>query len=169
MLTDLEYTPLEYVCMRMRETDKREIYALRPHDNALQLACEAHALIRNSGRGMVGWANGRPAAVCAFTESWPGMWEVWMFGTDDFKNCAIEMLRWFRKEANVILSERLGRRLQCDSAAYHEEAHKMIKALGGLEECRFRAYGKHGDDFIRFVWLNGENDAVLRPKFTRAA
>lgn len=155
--------------MNMREADKREVYALRPHDSPLQLAAEAHAMIKNMGRGRIGWAKGRPAAVCAFTESWPGTWEIWMFGTDDFKTVAIEMVRWFRKEANDILTVCEGRRLHCDSAAYHEEAHKLIKAAGGIEEARFKAYGKNGDEFIRFVWLNGVNDGILKPGFVRAA
>lgn len=169
LLTDVTYTALEYVCMNMRAADAREVYALRPHDNPLQLAAESFAAIRGQGRGRIGWWRGRPAAVAAFTEAWPGTWEIWMFGTDEFRNCAIDLIRWFRKEANDILKVCDGRRLQCDSAAYHEEAHRLIRAAGGVEEARFRKYGKHGDDFIRFVWLNGENDAVLRPGFVRVA
>lgn len=168
-LTDIDYFSLEYVCMNMREEDKREIFALRAHDSPLQLAAEAHAAIKNLGRGRLGWWQGRPVAACAFTESWPGCWEIWMFGTSDFKNVAIEMVRWFRKEANDILSICAGRRLQCDSMATHEEAHKLIKAAGGIEEARFHAYGKGGEDFIRFTWRPGVNDAILRPNFVRVA
>lgn len=63
MLTDIDYTALEYICLNMRDCDRREIYALRPHDNPLLLASEAHALIRNTGRGRIGWAKGRLAAL----------------------------------------------------------------------------------------------------------
>jgi hypothetical protein len=169
VLTDIDYFALEYICLNMREEDKREVYALRSHDNPILLASEAHSLVKNCGRGRIGWHKGRPAAVCAFTEQWKGTWEVWMFGTDEFRNVAVDMLRWFRKEAVEILSEREGRRLHCDSAAYHEEAHRMIRATGAIEEARFKRYGKDGDDFIRFVWFNGQNDAILKPHFTRVA
>lgn len=169
MLTDIDYNSLEYICIHMRECDRREIFALRPHDSELQLAAEAFAMIRGQGRGRIAWAKGKPVAVAAFTENWPGMWEAWMFGTDDFKHGAVDLIRWFRKEANDILSVCEGRRLQCDSSADHHEAHKMIKGLGGVEECRFQCYGKKGEDFIRFVWFNGKNDAVLRPGYVRAA
>jgi hypothetical protein len=167
VLTDLTYLDLEYICLNLRQADKSEVFALRPHDNPLQLALEAHAYIRNQGRGKIAWINGRPAAVAAFTEDWPGVWSVWMFGTDDFKAAAIPLVRWARKEAKDILSICAGHRLQCDSAADHHEAHALIKAMGAKEEYRMRRYGKHGDDFIRFVWLNGENDAVLKPHYQR--
>lgn len=169
MLTDIDYLSLEYVVLNMRESDRKEIYALRSHDSPLQLAAEAYALIRNTGRGRIAWDKGKPVAVAAFTENWPGCWEAWMFGTDDFKRGAIDLIRWFRKEANEILTVCEGRRLQCDSSADHHEAHKMIKGLGGIEEFRLRKYGKGGEDFIRFVWFNGENDAVLKSGYVRAA
>lgn len=155
----------------MREIDRVEVFGTLPHDSPLQLAYEAAYLVRNKGRSRIGWSakTGRPAAIAAFTEDWPGLWSVWMFGTDDFKDVAIDLLRWFRKEANEILGVCEGRRLQCDSRFDHDEAHKMLKALGAVEEFRLRKYGKDGSDYIRFVWFNGENDAVLKPHYVRAA
>lgn len=171
MLADFNLFSLEYICMHMREVDRVEVFGMQHHDSALQLAHEASYLIKNKGRGIIGWSERTrlPAAVGAFTEDWPGAWSVWMFGTDDFKDCAVEMLRWFRKEANDILTVCKGRRLQCDSRFDHEEAHKMLRALGAVPEVTLRKYGKDGADYIRFVWFNGENDAVLKPHFTRAA
>lgn len=169
MLTDINYSAVEYLCMKMRDCDRREIFALRPHNSDLQLAADAFSLIRNTGRGRIAWHKGLPAGCAAFTENWAGCWEIWMFGTDEFKSVVVELVRWFRKEANEILTVCEGRRLQCDSSADHHEAHKLIKAAGGIEEARFEAYGKNGEDFIRFVWLNGKNDAILRPHYTRAA
>jgi len=169
MLTDPTLTDIEFICLNMREKDSEEILALRPHDNPVRLAWEAYHHVLNSGRGKVAWVNGRPAAFAAFTEDWPGTWSVWMCGTDDFKAAAIPLLKWFRTEANEILTVCKGHRLQCDSRADYDEAHKMIRAFGGVEESTLRRYGKDGSDYIRFVWFNGENDAVLKPHYTRAA
>lgn len=169
MLTDPTLIDIEFICLNMREKDSEEILALRPHDNPVRLAWEAYHHVLNSGRGKVAWVNGRPAAFAAFTEDWPGTWSVWMCGTDDFKAAAIPLLKWFRTEANEILTVCKGHRLQCDSRADYEEAHKMIRAFGGVEESTLRRYGKDGSDYIRFVWFNGENDAVLKPHYTRAA
>jgi hypothetical protein len=167
-LTDVDYIALEFICMNMRECDKEELYALRTYDNPLQLAMDAHAAIRNLGRGRISWVKGRPAAVGAFTEDYPGVWSVWMFGTDDFKAAAIPLLRWVRTEANEILTVCKGHRLHCDSIANHPDAHKMIQAMGGKQESVKRKLGKGGEDFICFVWLNGENDAILKPHYVRA-
>ena len=151
----------------MRERDAAEIYGMRPHDNPLQLAYEANHMIRNMGRGKISWHQGKPAGVAAFTESWPGMWEAWMFGTDDFKKSLFPLMRWVRSEANEILTVCKGNRLQCDSRADYEDSHDLIRSLGGKEETVLRRYGKDGSDYKRFVWFNGENDAVLSPHYVR--
>lgn len=170
MLTDIDLVSLEYLCLNMREADKVEIFACQEHENPMRLAWEAHYLIRNKGRGRIAWHDGRPAACCAFTESWPGVWQVWMFGTDELKSVAVELLRWSRKEARDILSVCHGIRLQCESRVGHDEAHKMLKAMGAVPEGDpMPAYGKDGAAYQRFVWLKDVNDDVLKPGFIRAA
>ena len=134
MLTEPDLWAIEYICLNLRESDAIEIYNVRPHDSPLQLAWESTQAVKNMGRGRIGWANGKPAALFAFTEDWPGTWQVWMFGTNDFKAAAIDLLRWARKEANDILTVCEGRRLQCDCRLGHDDAHKMIRALGGKPE-----------------------------------
>lgn len=152
----------------MRKSDKAEIMAIRPHDSPVMLAWEAYHMIRNSGRGRIAWHNQRPAAVAAFTEAWPGHWHAWFFGTDEIKNVVVPLMRWFRSEARDILSVCKGLRLEADSIATHHEAHKMMRALGAKEESRMPRYGKGGEEFIKFVWLNGVNSDVLNPHFVRA-
>lgn len=170
MLTDPDLMSIEFLALNMRERDRAEVFGMLTHDNPCQFAWEAYHIVLNQGRGKVAWFNGKPAAFAAFTEQWPGVWSVWMLGTDDFKKAALPLLRWFRHEANDILTVCKGHRLQCDSRADYEEAHKMIVGMGGIQEGPpMRRYGKDGSDYVRFVWLNGENDAVLKPGFTRAA
>ena len=162
MLSDITLPAIEVICYRMRERDKLEVYALRPHDNPYRLAWEAHAMILNQGRGKIAWHDGRPVALVAFTENWPGVWDVWMFGTDEFKSVAVECVRWARKEVSEILKVCNGHRCQCDSRADYEEAHRLLKALGAHKEGPpMRRYGKDGSDFQRFVWFRGEDDAIL--------
>tara|TARA_R110000772_G_scaffold235432_1_gene347072 strand:- start:216 stop:731 length:516 start_codon:yes stop_codon:yes gene_type:complete len=165
MLTSLTFGEVYHVVCNMREKDAVEIYNLRPHDNELQLAYEAHHLIANSGRGVCSWHRGKPAAVAAFTESWPGCWEVWMFGTEDFAQAVWPLLKWVRTEAKSLIDDCGANRLQCDSRADYLESHKLIQGLGGTQEAYLRRYGKDGSDYIRFSWINGECDAVLEAGF----
>lgn len=170
MLTELDLISTEYICLNMREADRRELLAQRAHDSAIHFAWEAYHGIKANGRGRIAWHKSKPAALAALTEIWPGRFQVWMFGTDDFKAAAIPLLRWFRKEAADILTVVKANRLDCDSIADHHEAHAMIEAMGGVKDGPvMRRYGKNGEDFQRYVWLNGENDAVIKPGYVRAA
>ena len=167
--TDITLDPLFAMCLHLREKDREEVFVLLPHDNLYRFAFESDAWIRNSGRGALFWVNGAPSALGAFTEHWPGVWNVWMIGTKDFDHCVMPLMRWVRKTAVEILDDVGGHRLQCESMATYEDAHKMIRALGGREEAVMRKRGKNGEDYIQFVWLKGENDEALYPNMRRVA
>lgn len=168
-LTDPTFTDLTYICLNMREVDATEILALQNHDSLYRLAWETHYAVTNHGRGKIAWHKGAPAAFAFFREERPGVWEVGMFGTNAFRDACVPLLRWFRQEANEILSVCNGHRLHCHSISTHEEAHKMIEAMGGKRGPVERKYGKGGEDFVSFQWFNGENDAVLKSGYVRAA
>lgn len=169
MLTELDLVSTEYICLHMRDCDKREIFALRPHDSPIQLAWEAYHIVKNQGRGRIAWHKQKPAAFAAFSEVWPGRWQAWAFGTEHFTAAAVPLLRWFRNEAREILTVCKAHRLDCDSIVDHYEAHKMLRAMGAKEDGPpMRKFGKGGEDFQRFVWINGETD-VLNPGYVRAA
>jgi hypothetical protein len=160
---------LQDICQRMREVDKVEIYGMMPHDSWYVLSWDAYALITNKGRGRVAWWQGRPAGLCAFTEMHPGVWNAWMFGTDDFRNVVVDLVRWGRREVRDILAVSRGHRCQCDSRAGHDQAHRLLKALGARQEGPpMKGYGKDGSDYLRFVWLRETDSAVLEPGFVRA-
>lgn len=170
MLTDITLPSLEYICLNLRESDKEEVFAVCAYDSPLQLAWESSIAIRNMGRGRIAWYQGKPAGVFAFVELWPGTWETWMYGTDDFPKVAINLVRWARKEAVDILTVCNGRRVHCNVREGHPDAHKLILALGAKPEGPLmKGWGKDGSSFQRYVWFNGENDAVLKPHYTRAA
>tara|TARA_R110000868_G_scaffold290612_1_gene550814 strand:- start:905 stop:1414 length:510 start_codon:yes stop_codon:yes gene_type:complete len=168
VLTDISIPALEHICLYMRESDRVEVYALRPHDNWYRLTYEMHAHIKGNGRGIIAWHDGKPAGLGAFTELHPGCWEAWMIGTDDFKAVLFELIRWGRRTAREILETQLGNRCQCDSHETHHEAHKLLLAMGAEPEGPpMRGYGKDGSAYQRFVWLR-DNDAILKPGFKRA-
>ncbi|MBK8772877.1 MAG: hypothetical protein IPM06_20940 [Rhizobiales bacterium] len=169
MLTTPTRIDLEYLCLNMRACDLVEIMNLVPFDAPIVLAHVCDELIRNNGRGRISWANGKPCAVAALTETRPGVWEVTMFGTDDLRSGIVPLMRWFRAEAADLIKQCKGHRLQCDSRADHHEAHKLIRAMGGVAEGPPMAgYGKDGGDYQRFVWLVGRNDAIVRPHYVQA-
>lgn len=155
-LHDVDRSSLEYICLHLRERDKREIYGIRNHDNPIRLAWEAHHMLTSQGRGKIAWHDGKPVAVLGFVESWPGMWDAIAFGTDEFPQVAFELMRYGRKEAAQILKDVGGRRLQADAHIENIDGHKFIEALGGKAEFDMRLFGKDGSTYRRFVWFTGQ-------------
>src|SRR5262245_14069344 len=102
--------------MNIRAADREEIFALLDHDCPYRFGWEAFTLFRNRGRARIAWHNGRPAACIGLTEVRPTVWEVSMFGTDQFKSVAFACMRWARDTIAELAGPPFrGRRLQCDS------------------------------------------------------
>ena len=156
-LLDIDLGAISYVCCNMRESDALEIYGLRPHESSLVLAYEINSVLTNQGRGRIAWHDGKPVAVIGFAEYWPGVWQVILVGTDQFRHVAMDCIRWLRSNAADLLANHGGRRLQCDARG----PSGFLAHLGAKPEVTMRKYGKDGSDYIRYVWLAGENDQVL--------
>jgi hypothetical protein len=167
--TGVNWVHLWKMMTNLREKDRAEVYALLAYENDYRFAFESAAAISNLGRGALFWVDGKPTALGAFTEHWPGVWNVWMIGTEDFDHCVMPLMRWVRTTAREILDDVGGHRLQCESMSTYKDAHKMIRALGGIEESVMRGRGKNGEDYKMFVWLKGENDQALYPNMRRVA
>lgn len=164
-LTDISQSSCEYIALHLRDCDRMEIFGLRPHDNPLVLAMEMITTFRNTGRARVAWHDGKPAAIVGFAEYRPGVWQVALLGTNDFRNVAIDCLRWIRETASDLIANHGGKRLQCDSHEDHHEAHRFLKALGAIPEGPpMRFYGKCGSAYQRYVWFAGMNDQLITGK-----
>ncbi len=167
VLGDLNLFAVEYLAMKMRANDRAELFGVWPHDDPLRFASEVTYILRNHGSAKIAYIDGKPAALFGFScHQKPGVYDVWMFGTDQFEKAVFPLMKWCRKEANEILSRTNAHRLQAQSRAEHTEAHKLIRAMGGKQEGDvLRKWGKDGSDYFMFVWINGENDAILRPNY----
>lgn len=161
MLTSVTYEAIEYLCLNMREQDRVELLGMSRSDDLRDLADECFAALRYRGIAQVGWVKGKPAGVIGLVEEWPGVWTVWMFGTDDLGLVGVMLLKWLRKALRRVRDEFGGWRLHCDSRDGNTLAHKMIRAMGGAVEHVMARYGADGSNYTRFVWLLGENDAVI--------
>lgn len=153
MLLEPDRYSIEYICLNLRACDKREIFAMRPHDSPVRLAHEAWYLVTTQGRGAVAWHDGKPAALIALIENWPGVWDAMAFGTDAWRNVAIELMRWGRANVRQVIEDLKGHRLQADSHVDSVDSHRFLRALGAEPEAVLRGYGKDNSDFIRFSWV----------------
>jgi len=149
-----------HVAMNMRERDKEEIYNVRAEPNPFLLMNDVMA---QASFSWVAWAGERPCAVFGGAPIHPGVWSMFMFGTDEMtRRIVAEMSRFALDHVVPTLFEKLGaHRLQCDSHWRHEEAHRWLKRLGARRESIREGFGKDGSDYFHYV-LSKDIDGQTR-------
>lgn len=145
ILANPDHASVFYVANNMRAIDKDEIYGLRFHKNPFLITNEVMA---QSQFCWVAWQNEKPAAVIGATETHPGCWQVFCFGTDEFPKVALALTRFVRRTMLPVLFGELGaRRLEADSLCSHTEAHRWLEGFGAKRESIKEAYSEAGDYF----------------------
>lgn len=148
-----------FVIERMRDWDRREVFATRFDDDETALLREMSV---GALHGQQAWIAGRddcPVAVYGHLPLWPGVWSMWLVATDNFRSIGKSMTRQVR---DVILPALFGagaHRLECRSMEGHSDAHRWLELLGARREATHRGYGRGGEDFHLYVW---EAARVLR-------
>lgn len=141
-----------YVALRMRALDREEIFATRFDDDPEALAREVAC------RGPFAWAagaGGAPIACIGVVEAWPGMWEAWMFATDDFDTIGFPLTRFVRRGIVPALEAAGAHRVQAHSMEGHSVAHRWLESLGARHESTVPAYGRARQDFRVYAWTRG--------------
>ena len=158
---DLEWLPLEFIAFNMREEDRREIYGNLPSDNPLELAAMVFQAVGKKGVGWIASLDGRPTGAFGMFENWPGNWQVFSFGTNDYRRVVVT----FREKLDTALKfarENGAHRVECKSHGTHKEAQALLRVVGFDLECVLRSYGRDGADYLLFTKAWG-NDGNLRP------
>ncbi len=140
-----------FVCNNLREADRREIMATRWTDDIDALAVDVH----QAWCGPLSWSvlhEGRVVAICGAKEHWPGSWSVWLIATEEFPKVALGLTKVVKRRIMPHLMELGARRVEARSIDGHDQAHRWLGALGGVQEARLRRYGRNGEDFLVFRW-----------------
>jgi hypothetical protein len=139
-----------HVALRVRESDAEEIFATRYDESRESLAISA------TTRGPMAWAAGRdgaPIACLGAIELWPGVWEAWMFATDDFHYIGKPLTRFIRRGMIPALKGLGAHRVQAHSIEGHTVAHKWLESLGAKFERPVPRMGRNGEDFRVYRWF----------------
>lgn len=165
----LTYDAALYVCLNLRPEDRREIYALRNDDNPVLLA---HHVTRAAVLSDLAWVatwQGRPAAVLGAYELWPGVFEAFAFGTDDWPHVALALTRHGLRTLGPALRERGAHRFQAHSHADHHEAHRWLQSLGARFEAALPCFGRDGSTYHLYAWTDADNVFREDPQPAQAA
>ena len=141
--------PVRAIARAMRDTDRREIFALRADDDADRVAEEACLLSRF---GAVARWNMAPVAAFGAAEATPGVFEVWLFATDAWPGVATGVLRWAVATLKPAMLAAGGHRAQCLSIADRHDAHRMLERFGFRREATLIQRGRCRETFHLYAW-----------------
>lgn len=149
----------DHVGRHLRPSDRDEVAAMTPRGMTLQGVCAWQAVIAKIGVAIT--HRGLPAACVGAVELRPGVFEVFMFGTDAWPNVAITATRWVRRMLIPALYLAGAHRAQAASLATHISAHRWLGYLGASIESEMPGFGGNGETFLQFVWLREAVEAAL--------
>lgn len=136
----------QHVVANLRDLDREEIEA-----TSWDLGQNyVHSLQMIRAFQYVAYAGDDPAAIFGAWPHWPGVWNVYAFGTDAFP--ARSLTKFIRRSMIPTLLEMGAHRADCASLDSHHVAHRWLERLGARRESVMPGFGKNGETFIRYVW-----------------
>lgn len=151
-LAKLNYDDLHWVASRMRQQDRDEVFATRWDDDVDQLCKEVVA------SGEFGWVagtdEGLPVAAFGAVPVWNGVWEVWMFATNEWPRVSYGVHKFIKRVMIPAIRSTEWNRAQCRSMAGYTWAHKWLESLGAHKESEMPCFGRNGETFYLFCWTN---------------
>lgn len=148
VITEPNLLALAYISMNLRAEDADEIYAgaITGPD---MLAGET---MRTGGVHWIAWVDNTPVASFGGHQAWPGVWNIWMWATDNWPKVALSVTRHIKRVMIPELVRRGAHRGQCASAVGHTTAHAWLESLGLKSEGVLSGYGRQQQDFLMYAW-----------------
>lgn len=140
---------LEFICCNLRAADREEVFANRWNDDPFALAQDTY----NAGDFQwIAWRDGLPVASIGAIPVWPGVWQVWAYGTDDWLKVAVTLTKHVKRFMIPAIENTGAHRAQCFALGSHETARRWLERLGAAPECVLDNYGRHGQTFVLYSW-----------------
>lgn len=152
----LEPDAVARVAAAMRACDRREVAAVR---GALDPAAVAADACRWSRFGGVAWHGDEPVAALGAVPTWPGVYAVWMFATDDWPRVAAGTTRWGLRVLKPALLAAGGHRAECRALIDHEAAQRWLRRLGFAREAVLPDCGRARETFVQFAWRLSDHES----------
>lgn len=149
-LDRLNPNDLYTVVENMREWDRKEIFATRWSEDPHDLVRDAMACYEF---GWIASHDDRPVCAIGGAPLHPGVWSVWMFATPEFDKIKYSLSRFALRRMKPVLQD-VSHRVECRSMEGHEDAQKWLEFLGMSRESVIPKYGKAGETFLLYSWIN---------------
>jgi hypothetical protein len=145
------YSGLFRVTAHLRESDRRECFATRFHDDPAELAREIDSY-RPLALSWLVCINQEPVASLGAILVWPGHWNVWAFGTSRWGQAARAITKHVRRVMIPMLLEIGAKSVAAYVHAAHTQACAWLEFLGA-KGTLLSKWGKNGEDFVLYRWF----------------
>lgn len=156
-LVDADYESLLHICENLREADREEVFATNWGNDPARLAAITFSL------GSFQWVaelDGKPVASIGAHPVWPGVWQVWAFGTDDFMKVVRTLTKHVKRFMWPALENTDAHRIQCFAMQSHEQACRWLEFLGAHPETVMENFGRDKQPFVLYVWTRDRTKGV---------
>ncbi|MCG3134253.1 MAG: hypothetical protein HMLKMBBP_01546 [Planctomycetes bacterium] len=145
---DLTLDACLYVCRRMREVDRREIFCLRFEEDV-----DAFALSRwqSSGPKWAVWRDGIPLVIGGINVETPTTGTIWLVATEDSRRAILEATKHIVRFVLPTAAQAGLHRIQALVSTENDAAQRFVEFLGLAREGTLRALGKHGESFYQYA------------------
>ena len=146
MIQGLTPIGLEYVLQNLRQKDEEEVRATIYQGSAHETAKMVWHIPGPKWEARAD--DGEPVVVGGFTPVWPGLGSGWMFGTDRWKEVALEVTRTVKRSILPSIDRRGVHRIECRQIAGNTEVIRWLGLLGFHREAVTAQFGQGREDFV---------------------
>lgn len=141
------------VAEQMRERDVAEFLAVAHVETKADLVEALTARYGDAPDAICAFADGDPVAVGAMVQARPNVVTLAFFATDRFPEIALELTKFIRNRLFARYRADGVHRIECISMEGYEDAHRWIGLLGLKQEAVMPRYGKGGETYVQFAWV----------------
>lgn len=154
------FRDLTYIASRMRAEDREEAEAQLGPVHYMDIAA-----MHLGPHAFVATLSGNPEAAFGVTP-YGHLGIAWSWGSKRIGRCAPTIARDVRERLIPLLIGQGARRVEARALATHTSARTWLKRMGATERCVLPAYGRGGEDFVLYDWVN--RDVLLQAGHSQA-
>lgn len=149
------------VSLNMRERDYAELIATSFANDRKELAEELSGQYGNFPFAFCFGLGGTPIGILTGVNSYPGVWSIGMWATDDLHKVSKFITKICSNEFFGAMRVCGAHRVECHSIVGYDSVHKWLRFLGFRQQAVDgkpviqEKYGKNGEDFVIFEWVEG--------------
>lgn len=145
---------IDHVVLNMRDLSASEAFASRAENSRWQLAYDLRVAAR-AALIMRAFAGHDGVAIALVGIAWtgPGRGGILFVATEDFPTIGLDVHRWWRRHFMPVVMAKF-RRVEFTGSTPDTTSGRWLASLGFACEGIARSYGKRGEDFGHWAWVN---------------